>query len=94
MSKLTIIAKLTSAVEQNEVVKTELQKLVAPTRLEKGCINYDLYQDNEDPNVFLFYENWENAEDLDAHMKSAHFINCFEKIENMVSKEVHKATQL
>lgn len=94
MSALSIVAKLATTQENLELVKSELIKLVEPTLSEKGCIDYKLHQDNEDPNVFLFYENWETADDLDAHMKSSHFTECFGKIETMLSKEVHKATQL
>jgi quinol monooxygenase YgiN len=46
--------------------------LVAQTRNEKGCVNYDLHQSQEDTREFAIYENWDNATDLDAHAKSAH----------------------
>ena len=32
--------------------------LLAPTRKEAGCINYDLHSSPEDPAKFLFHENW------------------------------------
>ena len=37
---------------------------------ETGCVNYDLHQGIEDPAAFYFYENWETAEQLDAHRES------------------------
>ena len=46
--------------------------LVAPTRQEAGCLNYDLHILPEDPAKFLFHENWTSRAQLDAHLQSAH----------------------
>lgn len=72
MTKLTIVAHITAKAEKTELVKSELLKLVAPTRAEQGCINYDLHQDNDNPSFFLFFENWESRELWQAHMQSGH----------------------
>ena len=53
-------------------VKSELLKLIEVTRAEKEGINYDLHQDNENPNLFLFHENWESRELWQQHMNNAH----------------------
>ena len=70
--KLTIVARIEAVPEKTELVRSELLKLVQPTRREAGCIQYDLHQDNNDPSVFLFYENWQSRELWQAHMNSAH----------------------
>ena len=73
MSKpLTIVARIEAYPDQVELLKTELQKLVEPTLREPGCMQYDLHQDNLDPAIFLFYENWENRELWQAHMNNKH----------------------
>ncbi|PIE60979.1 MAG: antibiotic biosynthesis monooxygenase [Desulfobacterales bacterium] len=72
MAKLTIIANITAKADKIETVKAELLKLIAPTREEEGCITYDLHQDNENPAHFLFYENWESRDLLQAHLDSDH----------------------
>ena len=71
-TKLTIIARIEASPERTELVRTELRKLIEPTLKESGCLQYDLHQDNDDPAVFLFYENWENRELWQAHMNSPH----------------------
>jgi quinol monooxygenase YgiN len=43
--------------------------LVAPTRAESGCINYDLHRSNDDPSVWMLYENWRSPDDLEQHFK-------------------------
>jgi quinol monooxygenase YgiN len=69
---LTVVARLRAKPGREEEVKKALLDNVAPSRAERGCIDYDLHQSHEDPALFLFYENWESQEDLDAHSQSAH----------------------
>ncbi|MDV7145847.1 putative quinol monooxygenase [Tropicimonas sp. TH_r6] len=72
MPKLTIVANIKANPDKIELVKSELLKLIDVTRAEKGCINYDLHQDNENPAHFLFYENWESRELWQTHMNNQH----------------------
>ncbi|CAM2892116.1 putative quinol monooxygenase [Moritella viscosa] len=69
---LTIIANIEAKADQMELVKTELLKLIEPTRLEEGCIQYDLHQDNNNPALFTFVENWASHELLQKHLNSPH----------------------
>ena len=69
---LTIVADIKAKSDQIDLVKAELLKLIATTRAEEGCINYDLHQDNENPAHVLFYENWESRELWQAHMGNQH----------------------
>jgi quinol monooxygenase YgiN len=70
--KLTIVAKILAKPEKRELVKKELIKLIKTTKAEKGCINYDLHQDNENENLFLFFENWESRALWQTHMNNTH----------------------
>lgn len=69
---LTILAQITAAPGQESRIKAELTKLIAPTRVEAGCITYDLHQDNDNPAFFVFYENWETRDLWQAHMSAPH----------------------
>ncbi|WP_299049508.1 putative quinol monooxygenase [uncultured Polaribacter sp.] len=70
--RLTIVAKILAKSEKRELVKNELIKLIKTTLAEEGCINYDLHQDNENENLFLFYENWESRALWQQHMNNSH----------------------
>lgn len=72
MPKLTIVAHIQAQPDRIDLVKAELLKLIPPTRAEKGCLQYDLHQDNDGPASFLFYENWESRELWQDHMNSPH----------------------
>ena len=73
MSKtLTIVASIEATPDKIDLVKAELQKLIAPTLKEAGCIQYDLHQDNQNPALFLFFENWESRKLWQDHMNNTH----------------------
>ncbi len=74
MSKkqLTITASILAKTGKRELVKQALLNLIPPTLAEEGCLNYDLHQDNENPDCFFFYENWESRELWQNHNASAH----------------------
>lgn len=69
---LTVIAFVTAKAGHQDQVREALLDLVAQTRKETGCINYDLHQSQQNTNEFALYENWDTAANLDAHAKSAH----------------------
>lgn len=69
---LTILAQITAKPGKEALVEAELNKLIDITRAEKGCINYDLHKDNENPGYFVFYENWESRELWQTHMNAPH----------------------
>lgn len=93
--KLTIIARILAKEEKRELVKSELLKLIDVTRAEEGCINYDLHQDNENPNLFLFHENWENKEFWQKHMGNAHLSEYLKATDGAVDEFiVHEMTHI
>ncbi|MEL6256356.1 MAG: putative quinol monooxygenase [Bacteroidota bacterium] len=76
-------------------LKAEMIKLLEPTRAEEGCINYDLHQDQEDENHFIFYENWESADHLAKHAKSAHIMAYREVSKDKIaSMKIYKMDQV
>lgn len=70
MKQLTIVANIKAKPEKAALVRAELLKLIDTTRLEQGCINYDLHQDNNNPAHFMLYENWQTRALWQAHMQN------------------------
>lgn len=70
--QLTITASILAKPETRTRVKQALLNLIPPTIAEEGCLNYDLHQDNTNPDRFFFYENWESRDHWLAHNNSAH----------------------
>ncbi len=69
MPTVGVVARFTIHAEKaDEFARVANEHLVAPSQQEKGCIRYELWQDNEDPTIFAMVEEWESDEDLDAHL--------------------------
>lgn len=69
---LTLVAVIEAKPDKTAFIKAELLKLIAPTRAEAGCIKYDLHQDNDRPEIFMFYETWETRDLWQDHMNNDH----------------------
>ncbi len=82
---LTIVARIESKPDKTGLVKSALLKLIEPTRKEEGCLQYDLHQDNENPDVFVFYENWESRELWQTHMNNDHLKTYMEETDGSVA---------
>ncbi|GAU07642.1 putative quinol monooxygenase [Desulfoplanes formicivorans] len=67
---LIIVARIQANKEHEDLVKSQLLQLIDITRNQEGCVQYDLHQDNNKPEIFVFYEIWESRELWQAHMDS------------------------
>jgi len=72
MQTVTVVATFVARAGRETELRNALIKLVAPTREESGCLNYDLHISPENPGRFLFHENWTAKAALDAHLQSPH----------------------
>ena len=72
MKTITVVATFQAKPGKAEELKRALISLVAPTRKEAGCLNYDLHQLPDEPKKFLFHENWTSQAHLNAHLQSPH----------------------
>ncbi|MBK5254249.1 MAG: antibiotic biosynthesis monooxygenase [Peptostreptococcaceae bacterium] len=94
-NKLTLVALVKAKEEKRDFVKNEILKLIPITRTEEGNINYNLHQDNNDPNIFILYENWENRELWQNHMNNNHMVNYANATEDAtVEWTLHELTKL
>lgn len=85
---LTVVAQLTAKPGQEDELGRRLRGMISPTLAEKGCINYDFHRSNDDPATWMFYENWESREDLDAHVASKHFLDFQAVKDEVLAKEM------
>lgn len=88
MTLCTVIGTVVAKDETREELRKILAGQVTPTRAEAGCVNYDFHVDAENPNVFVFYENWRSRADLDAHMKTPHLQPLFSRLEQLLARPV------
>jgi quinol monooxygenase YgiN len=66
---LIVTAQIKAKPGKKAQVRQELLSLVAPSRKDAGCLNYDLHQARDNPALFLFHENWTSKAHLDQHLQ-------------------------
>ncbi len=69
---IRVVARVVALPDKVEAVKSILISIVLPTRQEKGCIKYELLQNNAEPRDFTFVEEWESESLLEKHLASSH----------------------
>ena len=72
MSEITLIAAITFTEPLDESLLGALAAVVAATRQEPGCVEYNAHVHAEDACRVLFYERWQDQAALDRHNASAH----------------------
>lgn len=84
---LKVVAHLISKPDTIEQTREVLLGLVEPTRLENGCIAYELFQNNGDPTDFTFVEEWTDDTALDAHLETPHLVDAGAKLGDLLVAE-------
>lgn len=56
-----------------EAVKSLLKRCARLSREEPGCERFEVYQSNEEPQLFFLIEHWESQEALDRHREQYAF---------------------
>ena len=72
MDKVTVMAYFEVKPGMEEQLLAAIPAVVAATRAEAACINYDFHRSTDEPNKFFFYENWTSLAGLEEHGRSAH----------------------
>ena len=70
---LKLIAEDFIQIDKVDIVLPLYKELIEKTKLEKGCIAYDLYHDLKNKGHFVFIEEWQDRNALDEHVNSEHF---------------------
>jgi len=61
--------------EAIEELKALLGTMVQASKIEEGCLLYNIYQMKEKPTTFVVIEAWENDAALEGHKQSAHYLH-------------------
>jgi quinol monooxygenase YgiN len=83
---VTVVATFQARPGKEAVLRDALTGLVAPTRKESGCLNYDLHVSPEHPGRFLFHENWTSKVALDTHLQSPHVQALLPRVDALCSE--------
>lgn len=96
-SKLVIVARIQAKPNKHEELERELLILVLQTQKEEGCIQFDLYKDNNEVGVYILWECFVNQYAFDKHLQAPYTKAYFEKakkhfLESVESTKLNKLT--
>jgi quinol monooxygenase YgiN len=69
---LTFI-KMNVRPEKRKELRQTIRSIVQEVRKENGCVDSTFYQNSENENDFFLFEEWENRQVLDDHLRSDGF---------------------
>jgi quinol monooxygenase YgiN len=94
--RVVVLARVEALPGHEGDVEDLLKWQVGPTLEERGCLNYDLHRDRENPCVFWFHETWACEADLERHSRSEHLTLNHERLRaHLVGPaEVHRLAKL
>ncbi len=75
--EIVLIARLKVKADKVEQARSAALAIVADSRNEAGCINYDIHQSIEDETVFFWHETWANKAAIDEHFATPFFQEFF-----------------
>jgi quinol monooxygenase YgiN len=67
--KIVLIARLKVREAAIDEARQLALGIVADSRTEDGCLNYDVHQSIDDPTVFFWHETWKDRAAFDEHLE-------------------------
>ena len=81
--KIVLIARLKVREDAVEQARQAALEIVADSRAEAGCVNYDVHQAIDDPTVFIWHETWADKAAIDEHFETDFFKKFSAKVEKL-----------
>lgn len=84
--KIVLVARLKVREDAVEEAKQSALAIVADSRAEEGCVNYDIHQAIDDETVFVWHETWKNKAAIDEHFETDFFKDFYSKVEKFAAE--------
>lgn len=88
---LHVMAHVEARPDAVAAVRSVLDALLAPSRAEPGCIDYQVFEEGTRPGHFVTMECWADPAAFDAHMASAHVAAAFAAAQDLLARPPHIA---
>jgi len=86
MENFTCIAKFQPKPQKHEELDARLKELVKLSRMEEGCIDYDLcYSHDNSKFAFFVVEQFKTKEDFEIHSKKEYLTRFIQDLETLVA---------
>ena len=94
--KLYTVAVLKAQTGKFDELVLVLEELAKQTRQESGALQYGFYRNQEDPNIVLSFEEWQDADVESTHWQTPHLTSAVEKFKDILDGEptIYKSRQI
>jgi quinol monooxygenase YgiN len=65
-----------------------MYEMAIATKAEPGCVSYEFYVAQTDPNQFLLFQEWESVDALQGHFETAHMEQFLEKLPSIIAGDI------
>lgn len=72
MGEVVCLSQMTDKQGKEKQLEEALQALVQQTKLEKGCVAYEIWRDTELSQSFVVYERFCSQKDLEDHVNTSY----------------------
>jgi len=86
-NSLFVFAKISPKAEFFDDAKNAILNIVLQTREESGCIQFEVHENEEKDELYL-YEEWKSAKDLQSHHEKSYTLDIFKSYENWLARPV------
>ncbi len=69
-TKILVTLRMVVRPERRSGLLKTMRAMLEPSRVERGCLSYRLYEDVEDENTFVLVEEWKTQKDLEGHIRT------------------------
>ncbi len=83
---IVVFAVVEASERDARAVFAAVQQLARQSRLEAGCLRYDVYRSGKAPVLSIIQEEWESNDALQAHRGSPHIEKFKSAIGNTTAK--------
>lgn len=68
-----VISRMKVKEDKGDTFIDLFKEMVEPTQKEEGCIQYEMYRDEDRPSILVVVERWETRDAFDHHLLTEHF---------------------
>jgi quinol monooxygenase YgiN len=86
--ELFIFARFHARAGQETGVDTALRKVIAPTRLERGCLSIHPFRSVRDARLFYIHSRWVDEAAFDNHVGQPYIKQFVEEVERLVDHKL------
>ena len=78
---IVVVGRVSTDASKRDQLIEVAQKVASASREEAGCVDYRVFEDTEQPNKFVFVEEWKGPEALEQHFRTPHIAEFMQAVQ-------------